>query len=64
MTTTKGTTMNLANEATRAWIYRVITAALPLLTAYGIVADEMVPLIIALVAAILGTGLAARNTTV
>jgi hypothetical protein len=56
--------MSLTDEATRAWIYRVITALLPLLTAYGIVADEMVPLIIALVAAILGTGLAARNTTV
>jgi hypothetical protein len=60
----KGHIMNLANEATRAWIYRVITAALPLLTAYGVVADEQVPLIVALVAAILGTGLAARNTTV
>ena len=56
--------MNLTDETTRAWIYRVITAALPLLTAYGVVAETDVPLIVALVAAILGTGLAARNTTV
>ncbi len=55
--------MNL-NEATRAWIYRVITAALPLLTFYGVVADEVVPLYLALAAAVLGTGLAARNTSV
>jgi hypothetical protein len=52
-----------ADEATRGWIYRVITAALPLLTAYGLVAEETVPLIVALVAAILSTGLAAANTS-
>lgn len=55
---------DLTNESTRAWVYRVITAALPLLTAYGVVADETVPLYLALAAAILGTGLAARNTSV
>ena len=55
---------DLTNEATRAWIYRVVTAALPLLTAYGIVAEEKVPLIVGLVAAVLSTGMAARNTTV
>ena len=53
-----------ADEATRGWIYRVITAILPLLTAYGVIAEETVPLIVALVAAILSTGLAARNTEV
>jgi hypothetical protein len=56
--------MSLKDEATRAWIYRVVTALLPLLTAYGVVADETVPLILALVAAVLSTGMAARNTTV
>ena len=55
---------DLTNEATRAWVYRVITAALPLLTAYGVVADEVVPLYLALAAAVLGTGMAARNTSV
>lgn len=56
--------MNFADEATRAWIYRVTTAVLPLLTAYGVIADEKVPLIIALIAAVLNTGMAARNTSV
>jgi hypothetical protein len=56
--------VSLKDEATRAWIYRVVTAALPLLTAYGVVAEDKVPLIVALVAAILSTGLAARNTSV
>lgn len=55
---------NLTNESTRAWVYRVITAAIPLLTFYGVISDEVVPLIVGLVAAILGTGLAARNTSV
>jgi hypothetical protein len=55
---------DLTNEATRAWIYRVVTAALPLLTAYGVVTEEKVPLIVGLVAAVLSTGMAARNTSV
>jgi hypothetical protein len=55
--------MNLTDERTRAWIYRVVTAALPLLTAYGVVAESEVPLFIALAAAVLGTGMAAANTT-
>lgn len=51
------------NEATRAYLYRILLAALPLLTAYGVVAEEMVPLIVALVAAVLGVGLAVGNTS-
>ncbi len=58
------TKFDLTNEATRAWVYRVVTAALPLLTAYGVVTEEKVPLIVALVAAVLSTGMAARNTSV
>lgn len=52
----------MPNEHTRAWIYRVVTAALPLLTAYGVIAESKVPLIVALAAAVLGTGMAAANT--
>lgn len=46
----------------RAWGYRVVTAAVPLLTAYGVVADQMTPYWVALGAAVLGTGTAAANT--
>jgi hypothetical protein len=56
--------MSLNDEATRAWIYRVLTAALPLLTFYGVVADDAVPLIAGLIAAVFGAGLAAKNTEV
>lgn len=56
--------MSLNDEHTRAWIYRVLTAALPLLTFYGVITDEAVPLIAGLVAALFGTGLAAKNTEV
>lgn len=56
--------MDLTNESTRAWIYRIVTALLPLLTALGIVTDEIAPLILAVVAAVLSTGMAARNTSV
>ena len=53
----------MPNESTRAYIYRVITAAGPLLTAYGLVQDATWPLIVALVATVLGTGLASANTS-
>lgn len=56
--------MDLTNEATRGWIYRISTCVIALLTAYGVVSADKVPLIIALVGAILNTGMAARNTTV
>lgn len=51
------------SESTRAYIYRVSLAVLPLLTAYGIVQESDVPLYIGLVAAILNVGLAVRNTS-
>ena len=42
----------------RDWAYPVITAAVILLGAYGIIAEEQVPLWIGLGAALLGTGTA------
>jgi hypothetical protein len=51
-------------EPTRAWIYRIITAAIPILTYYGIISDDAAPLILGLAAAFLGTGLAVMNTSV
>lgn len=51
------------SERTRAYIYRVLLAAVPLLQAYGIVEENKVPLIVGLIAAVLGTGLAVANTS-
>jgi hypothetical protein len=53
----------MPKENVRAYIYRVTLAALPLLTAYGVVSESKVPLIIGLVAAVLNVGLATANTS-
>jgi hypothetical protein len=55
--------MSLKDEATRAWIYRVLTAAVPLVAAYGIIDERTAALWVSLAAAILGTSLAAYNTS-
>ncbi len=54
--------MNLS-EPTRAYIYRVLTAAVPLAVAYGVVGEQDAALWLAVAAAVLGTGLAARHTS-
>lgn len=51
-------------EPTRAWIYRIIIAVIPILTYYGVITDDVAPLIVGLVTALLGTGLAVMNTSV
>jgi hypothetical protein len=53
----------MPSEPTRAWLYRISTAALPLLVAYGVVQDTVAPLWLAAAGAALNTGLAAANTT-
>ena len=55
--------MSLKNEQTRAYIYRVLTAAVPLVTAYGIIDQRTAALWVSLAGAILGTSLAAYNTS-
>ena len=55
--------MSLKDEATRAWIYRVLTAAVPLVAAYGLIDGRTAALWVSLIAAILGTSLAAYNTS-
>jgi hypothetical protein len=55
--------MSLKDEQTRAWIYRVLTAAVPLVAAYGIIDERTAALWVSLAAAILGTSLAAYNTS-
>lgn len=53
----------IKSEAVRAYIYRVLTAAVPILTFWGVVAETEVPLYIGLAAAILGLPVAAANTS-
>jgi len=45
----------------RKWIYTVCLALIPLAVAYGWLEDEMAPLWVALLAAILSPGLALMN---
>lgn len=55
--------MTMPTEATRAYIYRVLVAVLPILVAYGVVGEQDVALWLALAAAVLSTGMAAANTS-
>ncbi len=51
------------NEATRAWIYRVLLALQPLIVAYGYATEEQTILWVGVASAVLGTGLATLNTS-
>ena len=53
----------IKSEKVRAWAYRVVLALIPILVAIGAVSEELAPLIVSLVAAFLGVGLATVNTT-
>lgn len=55
--------MNMPPEPTRAYIYNVLLALAPVLVATGVVASSLVPLYLALAAAVLGVGLARANVT-
>jgi hypothetical protein len=55
--------MSLKDEVTRAWIYRVLTAAVPLVTAYGIIDQRTAALWLGVIGALLGIGLASMNTS-
>jgi heme/copper-type cytochrome/quinol oxidase subunit 4 len=50
-------------EHVRAYVYRVLLALLPILVVLGVVTSSTVPLIIVLVEAVLGLGLAVANTS-
>ena len=54
----------MPTEPTRAWIYRIILAAIPILTYYGVLTEDVAPMVVGLVTAFLGTGLAVLNTSV
>jgi len=55
--------MSLKDEVTRAYIYRVLTAAVPLVTAYGIIDQRTAALWLGVIGALLGIGLASINTS-
>lgn len=59
-TTRSRTTMN---EATRAYIYRILVAVSLVVVARGLVSESEVTLWLGVAAAVLGNGLAAANTT-
>lgn len=42
----------------RSWLYAIVTAIIPLLSAYGVISDQTAPLWVALAGAILATGTA------
>lgn len=53
-------------EKTRAWIYRISLALVPILTGYGLIEDSKAALWVGVVGAILGFGtnaLASANTS-
>lgn len=51
------------SESRRAYIYRVLLAAQPLIAAYGVMSESMSVLWLSFASAVLATGLAAKNTT-
>jgi len=53
----------LSDQAVRGWIYRVETALVPLLIAYGVATEQTISLWLGLVGAAFGLGLAAANTS-
>jgi hypothetical protein len=55
--------MSLKNEATRAWIYRVLVAAVPILVFYGAVDESQIAVWLGLASSVLGFGMASMNTS-
>jgi hypothetical protein len=53
----------IMDEKTRAYIYRIVLALIPIATAYGVIAEAEAGLFVGLAAAVLSTGLAAANTS-
>lgn len=58
-----GNKMSFKNEATRAYVYRVLVALVPLLVTYGVVDSRQVAVWLGLASAVLGFGLATANTS-
>jgi hypothetical protein len=52
------------SEQVRGWIYRVAVAAVPLLTAYGVINEAQGALWVGALASVFGFGLASYNTSI
>jgi hypothetical protein len=52
------------SEQVRGWIYRVAVAAVPLLTAYGVINEAQAALWLGALGSLFGFGLAAMNTSI
>jgi len=50
-------------ESTRAYWYRVANAVIPILTSYGVIAEQDAAVWLGLVAAVFSTGLATYHTS-
>jgi hypothetical protein len=61
--TDNGEKMSLKKEQTRAYIYRVLLALVPIAVAYGVVDSRQVAVWLGLASAVLGFGLASANTS-
>lgn len=64
--TNGGVNESIIPEKTRAWIYRISVAAVPVLTGYGVIEDSKAALWLGLIGAVLGFGtnvLASANTS-
>lgn len=55
--------MTMPSQATRAWLYRTLLAAQPLIVAYGVASSETAALWVSFAASVLGLGLATANTS-
>lgn len=55
--------MTMPSERTRAYVYAILVAAVPLAIAYGILTAEQAALWLGLAGAVLGLGLATANTS-
>jgi len=51
--------MNIKDPRTRAYIYSVVLAVIPLLQFFRLIPGDAVPLVVNIVTAVLGTGAAA-----
>lgn len=52
----------ITNPKTRKYLYSIAVVAVPLLVTLGVITEEIAPQVVAIVAAILGFGLASVNT--
>lgn len=55
--------LNPPSEAVRAYFYRIVLLAQPLVIAYGLTTSEKAALWAAVIGAVLATGLATANTS-